>query len=100
MQALAEDHRNDILSNVTAIACGIIGSMSHRFWWVDPTGAILISLYIIWSWGTICKNQVSLGSILYDQHNAAALLWDRMLMVRDYEKITFVPVDHCAGSQS
>ncbi|KAK9799415.1 hypothetical protein WJX73_005545 [Symbiochloris irregularis] len=27
-------------------------------WWIDPAGAILISLYIIWSWAVICKGQI------------------------------------------
>jgi len=57
-QALAEDHRNDILSNLTAILCGGLGSISQKCWWVDPVGAILISAYIIWSWMIICMNQV------------------------------------------
>ena len=56
--ALAEDHRNDILSNATAIACGIGASQSRKVWWIDPVGAILISFYIIWSWALICKSQV------------------------------------------
>lgn len=58
MLALAEDHRNDILSNMSAIACGIGASTSRKVWWIDPAGAILISLYIVWSWLLICKNQV------------------------------------------
>ena len=58
MLALAEDHSNDIVSNLGAIACGAIASISPRVWWVDSVGAILISLYIIWSWARILQGQV------------------------------------------
>lgn len=46
------------LSNLTAIACGVVGTQSARLWYVDPWGAIVISAYIIYSWGLICMNQV------------------------------------------
>ena len=58
MLALAEDHRNDIMSNVVAILTGAAASWWHKGWWIDPVGGILISLYIIYSWGAICKEQV------------------------------------------
>ncbi len=58
MLALAEDHSNDIVSNLGAIACGAIASISPKVWWVDSVGAILISLYIIWSWARILQGQV------------------------------------------
>lgn len=34
----------------------IIAYFAHR--WVDPVGAIVISLYIVWRWVVICKGQV------------------------------------------
>lgn len=58
MMALAEDHRNDILSSLTAILTGAIASWWTKGWWVDPVGGILISAYIIYAWGAICKEQV------------------------------------------
>lgn len=58
MMALAEDHRNDILSSLTAILTGAIASWWQKGWWVDPVGGILISAYIIYAWGAICKEQV------------------------------------------
>ena len=60
MLALAEDHRNDIMSNIVAILTGALASWWHDGWWIDPLGGILISLYIIYSWGAICKEQVML----------------------------------------
>lgn len=72
VMALAEDHRNDILSNATAIACGIGASFSRKVWWIDPAGAILISLYIIWSWAVICKGQVCCIICIWQLHHGVA----------------------------
>lgn len=51
--ALAEDHRNDVLSNGTALIAVCIASQFHNAVWVDPLGGLLISLYIIYSWYNI-----------------------------------------------
>ena len=51
--ALAEDHRNDVLSNGTALIAVCIASQFNDAVWVDPVGGLLISLYIIYSWYTI-----------------------------------------------
>lgn len=53
-----QDHLNDIMSNITAIVCGAIASNYRSVWWLDPSGAVLISLYIIRSWVIICWQQV------------------------------------------
>ncbi|KAL3131022.1 Photosystem II protein D1 [Trebouxia sp. C0009 RCD-2024] len=58
MLALAEDHLNDIMSNLVAIFGVAIASNVPRVWYLDPTGAIVISLYIIYSWIRISKGQV------------------------------------------
>lgn len=49
VQALAEDHYNDTLSNMVSLFTMFFAI--HFFWWVDPAGAILISLLIIRNWG-------------------------------------------------
>lgn len=55
--ALAEDHFNDVLSNVGAIITVAIATHSV-YWWVDPLGAIIISLIIIYRWVEIINEQV------------------------------------------
>lgn len=48
LRALTQDHRNDVLSNSVALACGYLG---YKVWnYADPIGAIVICLYIIISW--------------------------------------------------
>ena len=61
MLALAEDHLNDILSNAAAVVAAVAAWMVVNGWWIDPTGAVLISLYIVWRWIDIAKQQVRCG---------------------------------------
>ncbi|XP_076356311.1 uncharacterized protein LOC143249781 isoform X4 [Tachypleus tridentatus] len=58
LQALSQDHRNDILSNTVALVCGYIGYELWRF--ADPIGAIVISLYIIISWAVTGWEQIKM----------------------------------------
>ncbi|KAL4221373.1 hypothetical protein ACF0H5_019631 [Mactra antiquata] len=88
VQALAMDHRNDVLSNSVAIVFGYIGSqeMQQRvnvggLVYLDPIGAILISIYIIGNWIITGWDQIKqlVG------HTASA----------DFiSKITWICVDH------
>jgi cation diffusion facilitator family transporter len=58
MEALAQDHYNDALSNGVAAAALVCALYSRQLWFVDPVGAILISLYIIYSWYHTGKEQI------------------------------------------
>lgn len=49
LEALAQDHWNDALSNAIAAIARVV-LISKDLWFVDPIGAIFISLYIIYSW--------------------------------------------------
>ncbi|KAK0521400.1 hypothetical protein OC834_006684 [Tilletia horrida] len=48
VQVLYEDHRNDLFINGFGIFTSAAGAKIA--WWLDPTGAILISVAIIFSW--------------------------------------------------
>ncbi|KAF5836980.1 cation efflux family-domain-containing protein [Dunaliella salina] len=58
MLALAEDHLNDVVSNICAIGTAAVASEVPRAWWVDPTGGILISVFILCRWFGIAKSQI------------------------------------------
>ncbi|KAK5979845.1 Cation diffusion facilitator family transporter [Trichostrongylus colubriformis] len=45
---LAMDHRNDCLSNTVALACAWLGNL--YWYYLDPIGAILVSIYILYTW--------------------------------------------------
>ena len=52
MEAIAQDNQNDVLSNTVALAAALV-AFHHLFeyaWFVDPMGALFISVYIIYSW--------------------------------------------------
>jgi cation diffusion facilitator family transporter len=58
MEALAKDHLNDALSNVVAALALLCALKQPSLWWLDPVGAVVISLYIIYSWYTTGKEQI------------------------------------------
>lgn len=59
LEALSLDHWNDCLSNgVAAIALLCSVRANATLWFLDPVGAIVISLYIIYSWYTTGKEQI------------------------------------------
>jgi cation diffusion facilitator family transporter len=58
LEALAQDHWNDALSNGVAAIALLLALRNKHLWWVDPCGAILISIYIIHSWFSTGKEQV------------------------------------------
>eukprot|EP00611_Tribonema_gayanum_P023730 TRINITY_DN505_c0_g1_i4.p1 TRINITY_DN505_c0_g1~~TRINITY_DN505_c0_g1_i4.p1 ORF type:complete len:381 (-),score=89.65 TRINITY_DN505_c0_g1_i4:315-1457(-) len=55
--ALAEDHLNDVVSNLAAIGTAMIAAKVHSGWWVDGVGAILISIWIISRWVSLTLEQ-------------------------------------------
>jgi len=58
LEALALDHWNDCLSNAVAAVALLFALQSQSLWFLDPVGAILISLYIIYSWYETGKEQI------------------------------------------
>lgn len=67
VQALAMDHRNDVMSNSVAIVCGYLGSREFQeefgikgFIYVDPAGAIVISMYIVFNWWQTGSEQIKM----------------------------------------
>lgn len=59
LDALAEDHFNDVISNTLAIITAAI-AVHTPLWWFDPAGAIFISVVIILRWIGMMNEQVVL----------------------------------------
>lgn len=58
IQALAQDHRNDVVSNSSALIFGFLG---YKVWkYCDPIGAILIAIYIIVNWFITANEQIKM----------------------------------------
>jgi Co/Zn/Cd efflux system component len=58
MEALAQDHWNDTLSNGVAALALALAVYDKRLWFLDPIGAMLISFYIIYSWYMTGREQI------------------------------------------
>ena len=58
LEALAQDHWNDALSNAVAAGALLVALKAPGLWFLDPVGAICISFYIIWSWFETGKEQI------------------------------------------
>ena len=58
LEAVAQDHFNDVLSNGVSLVSLLLALYSKQLWWCDGVGAILISVYIIHSWYHTGKEQI------------------------------------------
>ncbi|VEU40248.1 unnamed protein product [Pseudo-nitzschia multistriata] len=58
LEAVAQDHWNDALSNGVSAVCLLLALYTSDLWWCDGVGAILISFYIIYSWYETGKEQI------------------------------------------
>ena len=58
VQALAQDCKTDVIFNTLSLLFPLIGK-SAGIWWLDPAGAALLSLYIIYDWADTCLENVT-----------------------------------------
>jgi len=60
VEAVAQDNLNDVLSNAAAILAALSTQVRTDLWICDPAGALIISLYIVWSWAKTGVEQVEM----------------------------------------
>lgn len=61
VQALVQDCKTDVIFNTLSLLFPFVGAKAH-VWWLDPVGAGLLSLFIIYDWGrTSFENVVRLS---------------------------------------
>jgi divalent metal cation (Fe/Co/Zn/Cd) transporter len=58
VQALAQDCKTDVIFNTLSLLFPLVGSAAG-VWWLDPAGAGLLSLFIIYDWGETCFENVT-----------------------------------------
>lgn len=91
VQALAQDCKTDVFFNSLSLAFPAIG---HKLdvWWLDPLGAALLSLFIIFDWsGTAFENVTRLsGSAVEDriQRKLMFLAWRFAPLVEGFKTLT------------
>ena len=85
IEALAQDHFNDVLSNSVAAVALLFALRSPNLWFLDPVGAIVISIYIIYSWYLTGMEQIEQltgksapEDFITDIHDLASSFDDRL----------------------
>lgn len=58
VQALAQDCKTDVVFNTLSLLFPLIGAKTGT-WWLDPVGAGLLSLFIIYDWAGTCFENVT-----------------------------------------
>lgn len=58
VQALAQDCKTDVYFNTLSLLFPLIGKHAG-IWWLDPLGAALLSVYIIYDWADTCVENVT-----------------------------------------
>ncbi|CAH9094624.1 unnamed protein product [Cuscuta europaea] len=59
VRAYAKDHYFDVVTNVVGLIAAVLGD--KFYWWIDPTGAIVLAIYTIVNWSaTVLENAASL----------------------------------------
>ncbi|XP_043700709.1 metal tolerance protein 9-like [Telopea speciosissima] len=56
VKAYAQDHLFDVITNSTGLVTAVLAV--RYYWWIDPTGAILIALYTMGTWANTVRENV------------------------------------------
>jgi cation diffusion facilitator family transporter len=75
VQALAQDCKTDVYFNTLSLLFPLIGKQAG-VWWLDPLGAALLSVYIIYDWADTCIDNMSrLCGLTVDEHLQKKLIF-------------------------
>ncbi|EXJ61270.1 uncharacterized protein A1O5_11827 [Cladophialophora psammophila CBS 110553] len=75
VQALAQDCKTDVYFNTLSLLFPLIGKQAG-IWWLDPLGAALLSLYILYDWAGTCVENVSrLCGLAVDETHQKKLIY-------------------------
>ncbi|KAJ5597149.1 hypothetical protein N7450_003607 [Penicillium hetheringtonii] len=87
VQVLAQDAMTDVVFNTFSIIFPLIGSFA-RLWYLDPLGGLVLSIYIMWNWGSTANEYIRRltgAAASADDHNI--LLYMTMRFSRVIQKI-------------
>lgn len=91
VQALAQDCKTDVYFNTLSLLFPLIG-YQIGIWWLDPVGAALLSLYVIYDWAeTSFQNVIRLSGSAVDDRllkKITFLAWRFAPIVKSYKTIT------------
>ncbi|KAL2070360.1 hypothetical protein VTL71DRAFT_13386 [Oculimacula yallundae] len=91
VQALYQDCKTDVVFNTLSLIFPAVG-YATKTWWLDPAGAGLLSLFIIYDWASTCfENVIRLsGAAVEDRvmEKLMFLAWRFSPLVEGYKSIT------------
>ncbi|GIK06122.1 hypothetical protein Aspvir_001765 [Aspergillus viridinutans] len=87
VQALAQDAMTDVVFNFFSILFPLVGFFAN-WWFVDPLGGLLLSVYIIWNWsGTAAEHIRHLTGAAASPTDHSVLLYMTMRFSKIITKI-------------
>nr|GAT50611.1 cation diffusion facilitator [Mycena chlorophos] len=93
VRVLWEDHRNDLFINGFGLLTSSAGAKLR--WWIDPLGALMISLVLVVVWGrTIYKQFLLLAGIAAPLEFQQLVIYKAMMFAEDIRKIDSCTVYH------
>ncbi|KAL8801563.1 MAG: hypothetical protein Q9182_004349 [Xanthomendoza sp. 2 TL-2023] len=91
VQALAQDCKTDVYFNTLSLLFPLVGHQLN-VWWLDPVGAGILSLYVIYDWAeTGFNNVIRLSGSAVDDRllkKITFLAWRFAPIVKSYKTIT------------
>ncbi|KAJ7644281.1 cation efflux family-domain-containing protein [Roridomyces roridus] len=93
VRVLWEDHRNDIFINGFGIFTSAAGAKIR--WWIDPVGALIISVALILVWGATLRRQfLLLAGIAAPVEFQQLVIYKAMMFADDIKQIDSCTVYH------
>ena len=89
MKILAEDHRNDVLSNAIALICCLTSTFVSTAWFADSLGGVIISIYICLRWIFLGKEQ----AVMLIGKVASPEFFDKLKSIASSHHAEFFEVD-------
>ncbi|KAK9460954.1 cation efflux family-domain-containing protein [Lipomyces oligophaga] len=94
VQALAQDAMSDIVFNLLSICFPVIGHL-FDIWWLDPLGALCLSIYIVIQWiDTMFEHIRNLSGVTADSLDKQVITYLCMRFAESIIKVTSINVYH------
>uniref|UniRef100_A0A0N4ZR94 ZT_dimer domain-containing protein n=1 Tax=Parastrongyloides trichosuri TaxID=131310 RepID=A0A0N4ZR94_PARTI len=95
-RVISFDLKNDILTNIVALVCAYIGK---KYWiYIDPIGAIIVCLFVVYSWYGNLKEQIPLivgGQLKQEEYNRIihlSITHDRRIISLNHIMVYYIGV--------
>lgn len=94
VRALAQDAKTDVIFNLVSLIMPTIGYYAH-IWWLDPLGALLLSIYIVVEWGKTAFEHIdNLTGALANELDYKVILYLSYRFAESIKQITALKVYH------